>query len=165
MPNCSKAMIGKLSKSESLRTVIEYVLKNDHSRLIACEGILVGDYHNEEWLEQMISDFEDQTLLHEPVAKAAGHISLSFHPNDAPQMTDFRMVKIAREYMQCMGIDNTQYVIVRHTNTAHPHLHIVYNRICNDGKLIPDRNERFRNVRFCKALSFKYGLTLGERQK
>ena len=42
-------MIGKLSKSESLRTVIEYVLKNDHSRLIACEGILVGDYHNEEW--------------------------------------------------------------------------------------------------------------------
>lgn len=51
-------MIGKLSKSESLRTVIEYVLKNDHSRLIACEGILVGDYHNEEWLEQMISDFE-----------------------------------------------------------------------------------------------------------
>ena len=106
-------MIGKLSKSESLRTVIEYVLKNDHSRLIACEGILVGDYHNEEWLEQMISDFEDQTLLHDPVAKAAGHISLSFHPNDAPQMTDFRMVKIAREYMQCMGIDNTQYVIVR----------------------------------------------------
>ena len=80
-------------------------------------------------------------------------------------MTDFRMVKIAREYMQCMGIDNTQYVIVRHTNTAHPHLHIVYNRICNDGKLIPDRNERFRNVRFCKALSSKYGLTLGERQK
>lgn len=104
-------MIGKLSKSESLRTVIEYVLKNDHSRLIACEGILVGDYHNEEWLEQMISDFEDQTLLHDPVAKAAGHISLSFHPNDAPQMTDFRMVKIAREYMQCMGIDNTQYLL------------------------------------------------------
>ena len=47
----------------------------------------------------------------------------------------------------------------------HPHLHIVYNRICNDGKLIPDRNERFRNIRFCKALSFKYGLTLGKRKK
>ena len=75
MPNCSKAMIGKLSKSESLRTVIEYVLKNDHSRLIACEGIFVSDCHNEEWLEQMISDFEDQTLLHDPCQSCRAHIA------------------------------------------------------------------------------------------
>ena len=69
MPNCSKAMIGKLSKSESLRTVIEYVLKNDHSRLIACEGIFVSDCHNEEWLERMISDFEDQRSEERRVGK------------------------------------------------------------------------------------------------
>ena len=84
---------------------------------------------------------------------------------DAPQMTDFRMVKIAREYMRCMGIDRTQYIIVRHTNTTHPHLHIVYNRICGDGTLVYDGNERLRNVRFCKVLSFNYGLTFGARKR
>jgi hypothetical protein len=71
------------------------------------------------------------------------------------------MERLAKEYMKAMGIGNTQYVIVRHNNTAHPHCHIVFNRVDNDGKTISDRNDRYRNEKVCKQLKDKYNLTYG----
>ena len=71
------------------------------------------------------------------------------------------MAKIALEYMQMMGITDTQFIIVRHHNTDNPHCHIVYNRINNEGKLISDRNDYRRNEQVTKALKSKYGLTYG----
>jgi hypothetical protein len=72
------------------------------------------------------------------------------------------MVKLAKEYMQAMGIDNTQYIIVRHSDREHPHCHIVFNRVDNDGKTISDHNDHFRNEKVTKVLKEKYGLTFGE---
>ena len=83
-----------------------------------------------------------------------GHIALSFKPEDKPRLTDELMAKIALEYMQMMGITDTQFIIVRHHNTDNPHCHIVYNRINNEGKLISDRNDYRRNEQVTKALNF-----------
>lgn len=71
------------------------------------------------------------------------------------------MAKIALEYMQMMGINDTQFIIVRHHNTDNPHCHIVYNRINNEGKLISDAHDYRRNEQVTKALKSKYGLTYG----
>ena len=71
------------------------------------------------------------------------------------------MAKIALEYMQMMGITDTQFIIVRHHNTDNPHCHIVYNRINNESKLLSDRNDYRRNEQVTKALKSKYGLTYG----
>ena len=90
-----------------------------------------------------------------------GHIALSFKPEDKPRLTDEFMAKIALEYMQMMGITDTQFLIVRHHNTDNPHCHIVYNRINNEGKLISDRNDYRCNEQVTKALKSKYGLTYG----
>lgn len=68
------------------------------------------------------------------------------------------MVEIAREYMQRMGIVNTQYIVSRHTDREHQHLHIVANRVDNDGNAISASNDRVRNVKICKALTKEYGL-------
>lgn len=68
------------------------------------------------------------------------------------------MAQIAREYMERMGIRNTQFIIVRHTDQAHPHCHIVYNRVGNDGQTISDKNIKIRNGKVCKELTAKYGL-------
>ena len=57
-----------------------------------------------------------------------------------------------------MGIRNTQYIIARHHDTEHPHCHIVFNRIDNDGNLISDSNERIRNAKVCCALTKEYKL-------
>ena len=86
------------------------------------------------------------------------HISLDFAHEDTPRMTDALMVEIAREYMRRMGIMNTQYIVSRHTDKEHQHLHIVANRVDNDGNTISDRNDAIRNVAVCKALTREYGL-------
>ena len=68
------------------------------------------------------------------------------------------MTQIAREYMEKMNVCDTQYILVRHTDREHPHCHLVYNRVDNRGKAIPDGNDRCRNEKACKELTQKYGL-------
>ena len=60
--------------------------------------------------------------------------------------------------MNAMGIKDTQILIVRHFDKEHPHVHIAFNRIANDGRTISDRNERICSTRICKELTRKYGL-------
>lgn len=102
--------------------------------------------------------FIGQAQMNPRVAKAVGHIALSFSKEDAPRLNNTVMAQIAREYMERMGIKDTQYIIGRHFDKEHPHVHIAFNRIDNDGKTISDRNDRFRSERICKELTKKYGL-------
>ena len=90
-----------------------------------------------------------------------GHIALCFKPDDKPRLTDDFMAKIALEYMQMMGINDTQFIIVRHHNTYNPHCHIVYKRMKNEGKVILDADDYRSNEEVKKDLKFKYGLTYG----
>lgn len=86
------------------------------------------------------------------------HISLNFAREDGVRLSDDLMAEIAREYLRRMGIVNTQYIVCRHTDTAHPHLHIVANRVDNDGRTISDSNDNRRSVDICRQLTDEYGL-------
>ena len=86
------------------------------------------------------------------------HISLNFAREDGARLSDDLMAEIAREYMRRMGIVNTQYIVCRHTDTAHPQLHIVANRVNNDGRTISDSNDSRRSVDICRQLTNEYGL-------
>jgi hypothetical protein len=57
-----------------------------------------------------------------------------------------------------MGISNTQYMLCRHFDKEHPHVHLVFNRVDNEGKTISDRNDRYRSGKICKELTEKHGL-------
>ena len=148
-------MIGKLKKGSSFGGCIRYVTGKDEAKIIASDGVLLGTN------AEMTQSFELQSQLNPRIKKPVGHIALSFKPEDKPRLTDELMAKIALEYMQMMGITDTQFLIVRHHNTHNPHCHIVYNRINNEGKLISDRNDYRRNEQVTKALKSKYGLTYG----
>lgn len=144
-------MIGKIIAGSSFGATVGYVMK-EQSRILGFEGI------EPPGVADMVRDFKDQTLLNPRIKNAVGHISLSFSEKDAAKLTDPLMTQIAREYMERMGIRSTQHLIVRHTDQAHPHCHIVYNRVGNDGQTISDKNIKFRNGRVCKELTAKYGL-------
>ena len=148
-------MIGKLKKGSSFGGCIRYVTGKDEAKILASDGVLLGTN------AEIAQSFELQRQLNPKIKKPVGHIALSFKPEDKPSLTDEFMAKIALEYMQMMGITNTQFIIVRHHNTDNPHCHIVYNRINNEGKLISDRNDYRRNEQVTKALKSKYGLTYG----
>lgn len=144
-------MIGKIIAGSSFGATVSYVMK-ERSRILGFEGI------EPPGVQDMVRDFKDQTLLNPRIKNVVGHISLSFSPKDADRLTDPVMAQIAREYMEGMGIRNTQFLIVRHTDQAHPHCHIVYNRIGNNGQTISDKNIKIRNGKVCKELTAKYGL-------
>ncbi|KAA6333774.1 hypothetical protein EZS27_017852, partial [termite gut metagenome] len=110
----------------------------------------------------IIRSFAMQRSGRKEIKQPVGHIPISFSPEDKGRMTNEFMVQLAKEYMLEMGIRNTQYIIVRHDNTDNPHLHIVYNRIDNDLKLISVNHDYKRNIKVCKKLKDKYDLTYGE---
>ena len=148
-------MIGKLKKGSSFGGCIRYVTGKDEAKILASDGVLLGTN------TEMAQSFELQRQLNPSIKKPVGHIALSFKPEDKPRLTDEFMAKIALEYMQMMGIKDTQFIIVRHHNTDNPHCHIVYNRINNEGKLISDAHDYRRNEQVTKALKSKYGFTYG----
>ena len=148
-------MIGKLKKGASFGGCIRYVTGKDEAKILASDGVLLGTN------AEITQSFELQRHLNPRIKKPVGHIALSFKPEDRPRLTDEFMAKIALEYMQMMGINDAQFIIVRHHNTDNPHCHIVYNRINNEGKFISDRNDYRRNEQVTKALKSKYGLTYG----
>lgn len=148
-------MIGKIVKGSSFKGCVSYVLSNKEAKILTCEGVLETD------TKSIINSFYMQSLLNPKLGKCVGHIPLAFSPDDKDRMSDQFMERIAKEYMKAMGIENTQYFIVRHKNTSHPHCHIVFNRVDNDGKTISDRNDRYRNEKVCKQLKDKYNLTYG----
>lgn len=150
-------MIGKITKGSEFAGCVVYVLREDKARLLVAEGVSGTP-------EEMADQFELQTLLNDKVKNTVGHISLSFSPEDGDRLrnNDRQMVKIAYDYMERMGIRDTQFIIARHTDRNHPHCHIVFNRVDNNGKTISDKNDRYRNEKVCKTLTEKYGLYMAD---
>ena len=148
-------MIAKNIKGKSFKGCVRYVM-NDTAQLLEAEGVLAGT------TEDIIRSFAMQRSGRREVKQPVGHIPISFAPEDKERMTNDFMVQLAKEYMEEMGIRNTQYIIVRHHNTGNEHLHIVYNRINNDLKLISVNHDYKRNIKVCKKLKDKHGLTYGK---
>lgn len=149
-------MIGKIKKGRSFKNCISYVFSKDEAKLIASEGLLTTD------MKAIINSFYMQSLMNPNLSISVGHIPLSYAKEDEPRLTDAFMVQLAKEYMQAMKIENTQFIIVRHYNTDNPHCHIVFNRVDNNGKTISDKQDHYRNEKVCKQLKDKYNLTYGE---
>jgi len=146
-------MMAKIVKGSDFRGVVDYILdKNKETKTVACDGLFMENK------DTIAMSFNVQSQMNIKVAKPVGHIALSFSKEDEPRLTDRAMARIALDYMERIGIRNTQYLIARHFDKEHPHVHIAYNRIDNDGNTISDRNERLRSTRICKELTLKYGL-------
>ena len=126
------------------------------SQLLEAEGVWADT------TKDMIRSFAMQRSGRKEIKQPVGHIPISFAPEDKERMTNDFMLQLAKEYMLEMGIKNTQYIIVRHHNTENEHLHIVYNRIDNNLKLISVNNDYKRNIKTCKKLKDKYNLTYGK---
>jgi len=149
-------MIGKIMKAASFSRCVHYVTGKEKARIIASDGVLLTT------TQDIIDSFEFQRQMNPRISKPVGHIALSFLPEDKDKLTDEMMTKIAREYMELMGIKDTQFLLVRHFDNGNPHCHLVYNRINNEGKTITDQNDFRRNEQVTKQLKRKYGLTFSK---
>ena len=149
-------MIGKIMKAASFSRCVHYVTGKEDARILASNSVLLTT------TQDIIDSFEFQRQMNPRISKPVGHIALSFLPEDKDKLTDETMTKIAREYMELMGIKDTQFLLVRHFDNGNPHCHLVYNRINNEGKAITDQNDFRRNEQVTKLLKRKYGLTFSK---
>lgn len=146
-------MIAKIVKGSNFKGVVSYILdKEKDAKILICDGLFVEDKNT------IAMSFDAQSKMNPKVTKPVGHTSLAFHKEDEHRLTDRTMAGIALEYLKEMGITDTQILIVRHLDKEHPHVHIAFNRIANNGRTISDRNERIRSSRICKELTKKYNL-------
>lgn len=146
-------MIAKLSKGGSFGGAVQYIFgPGKGADCLAGMGVLFKD------TPSIIRGFERQAAQNPRVSKPVGHVVLSFSPRDAARLDNRLLLSIAVEYLDRMRIKDTQLIIVRHRDREHPHLHILFNRVGNDGRTISDRNDRYRSERLCKQLTARYGL-------
>ena len=154
-------MIAKIKTRADFDGIVNYANdqknKKKSATLLAHEGVCAIN-------NKAIADsFQIQASMRPKVKSPVKHVSLAFSSQDISRFPDDEegdalMVEIAKKWMEQMGIRNTQYIIARHHDTKHPHCHLVFNRIDNEGNLISDSNERIRNAKVCRALTKEYGL-------
>lgn len=85
------------------------------------------------------------------------HTSINFPP--AEDLTNEKMILIGKDYLQESGFTAHQYIMFRHHDADHPHLHILVNRINYDGKVLSDSNDFARCEKILRDLEKKYNLT------
>lgn len=146
-------MMAKITCGGDFKGVVNYILDNKkQAETIGSDGLRIRDK------ESIINSFVMQQELRPDVSKPVYHISLDFSAQDKERVSNEFMNTVAQEYMERMGIRNTQYFVARHYDREHPHVHICINRIDNDGKLISTSSDRKRSTHICKELTLKHGL-------
>lgn len=154
-------MIAQINTGNSFGGLVNYandIIKKD-TVIVASEGVSLSSN------TAIAASFKLQAKSHQTVKNFVGHISLSFSPEDREKVNDQIMAKIAKEYMRRMGIVNTQFVVFRHKDQPHPHIHIVYNRVNNNGNAIKGDTGYKKSAAITKALTREYGLTFGKGKK
>jgi len=154
-------MIAKIHTGNNFGGLVNYA--ND---IVKKDAVVVASYGVSLTSNAAITaSFKAQAKARSGVKNFVGHISLSFSPNDKEKVNNDLMAQIAREYMRRMGIVNTQFVVFRHQDQPHPHVHIVYNRVNNDGDAIMGDCNFRKSAAITKALTREYGLTFGKGKK
>lgn len=152
-------MIVKIIKGTSFSGVLAYVLgkQEGKARVLYAEGV-----RRDASSHEIANDFALQASMRPNVKKPVCHTILSFSAEDAGRLDDQTMNNLALQYLQKMGYGDTQYLIVRHLDREHPHVHICINRIDNNGKTISDCNEKYRSTKICKEITEANQLKWGE---
>jgi hypothetical protein len=85
-------------------------------------------------LEQKLHRFENLTMLNGKVKTNALHITLNFDNQD--KLSDEQLQRITASYMEKIGFGDQPYLVYKHADAAHPHLHIATTNMKADGKRI-----------------------------
>ena len=118
-------MIAKAVKGKGFRGALAYDLAPE-------KGALLDTNMAAETPRELAAEFGAIRDLRPTLGKAVLHVSLSAAPGE--QLSDEQWREIGQRYLAGMDLDQNQYVMTRHTDTAHEHIHIVANRIGFDGQ-------------------------------
>jgi len=142
-------MIAKAVKGKGFRGALEYDLNKE-------KGQLLDTNMSGETLRELAAEFGEIRKLRPNLGKAVLHVSLSAAPGE--QLTDKQWREIGQRYLIGMDLHHNQYVITRHTDTEHEHIHILANRIRFDGSVTSDSCDYKRQEALMREIEREYGL-------
>ena len=125
---------------------------------------LVTDDPYDAWREMMVTAESADRLKAAAGLKPGGRkneqpvyvFALQWHPDDHP--TKQHMLMAAVDCLRFMKMDEHQAVIVEHTDTAHPHVHITVNMIHPEtGRSVSLSKDEYKLDRWCDNYELKYG--------
>lgn len=157
-------MIANQLKNRSFRSTLEYALEKEEAEIIDSN---MGGYNP----RQLAREFGAARRMRPNFQRACGHIILSLPHREAshPQgeyhehLDDEKYALIARRWLKEMqflgdGLHKSQYVIARHQDTNHEHIHIIASRIRMDGSVVPDSWDYRRSEVVVRQLEQEFGL-------
>ncbi|WP_254444812.1 relaxase/mobilization nuclease domain-containing protein [Anabaena sp. UHCC 0187] len=142
-------MIGKHVKGTSFRGLLNYLFGKEGARQIG--GNMEGTNPRE-----LAAEFGISRRLNPKVSRAVYHASLSL-PHDE-SLDDDTWHEIAQKYLQGMGFDMNQYVVVRHIDRTHEHAHIAASRIQLNGITVSDSWDHPKSEAVIRKLEKEYNL-------
>lgn len=150
--------MAKFTQGSGFDGAVVYANKvcDKHATILSHRGVNITNH------SALVNSFEIQRMMNPSVKNFVGHLMLSFSPRDRHRMTSELMNQIALEYMHLMGLDNTQYAVFRHRDQPHDHVHVIYNRVNDDGNPITNDTNYRKSIAVTKVLTRKYGLTWGK---
>ncbi|WP_235207311.1 relaxase/mobilization nuclease domain-containing protein [Pedobacter sp. V48] len=87
---------------------------------------------------QKLQRFENLLMLNPKVKTNTLHISLNFHSSE--KLKDYKLQQIALTYMDRIGFGDQPFLVYRHNDAGHDHVHIVTTNVQADGERIDLHN-------------------------
>ena len=142
-------MIAKAVKGTGFKGAVSYDLDPE-------KGALLDTNMAGETPRELAAEFGAIRDLRPGLTKAVLHVSLSAAPGE--QLSDEQWREIGQQFREGMGLDQNQYVLTRHTDTAHDHIHLVANRIDCEGQVVSDSHDYQRMHTLMREIERDYGL-------
>jgi hypothetical protein len=129
-------MVAVIKVSKSLSRILNYNENKVADEKAVC--LYAGNYpvdSNRMNFTMKQSYLHRRMELNTNVSRNSLHISLNFDPSENA-LSNERMMEISRAYMQELGFGEQPYLVYRHFDAGHPHLHVVTTNIRHDGSRI-----------------------------
>ncbi len=145
-------MIATIGYGESCQGMLNYVFAKEDMRILGYSNMISQD----------ISQKFFGSVLHFQGQRNAtknryAHISLNLPHGE--HLDDKTFHKVSQEYMEQMGYGEQPYVIVRHNDTKHEHVHIITTNVNESGKVLNIFNSHRRSVATRQYLEKKFRLS------
>lgn len=111
-----------------------------------------------------LEGFERRNELNERAQTKTLHVSLNFDPSE--KFSNDKLLNIAEDYMNKIGFGDQPYLVYKHEDAGHPHIHVVATTIRSDGSRINTHNiGRNQSEKARKEIEQTYKLIRAEDQK
>ncbi|MDT7828032.1 relaxase/mobilization nuclease domain-containing protein [Pricia sp. S334] len=146
-------MIGKIVIGKDFYGVLAYNQKKVREGV----GYVIDSNIELSTSVEMTREFNLIREFRPSLGKAVLHVSLNLPHSD--HLDDKEFASFGCDYLMGLGFDNNQFIMYRHTDTEHEHIHIIANRVRYSGRTVNDSNIKRRSREILNGLEKKYGLT------